>query len=213
MEQQPGSPTAESKSPDAPSVSLPTGDEAEYESRIIVVERWTDENHPPGAGWYPADGSVPEAKLDVWQRVLLECPQSQIVETLTLDQGEPAPTRAGWRLTEPGTTWSQRILWQYQAAKTDDETPSASGADARSLDLPADGGMSYSPVTGPTHPVTGNSLRAWVTLALTCAIIVVVLVGLITKVPTESFTTYIAPLSALAGTALGFWFGSEAHRW
>lgn len=59
------------------------------------------------------------------------------------------------------------------------------------------------------NPVSGHSLRAVVTISLTSAIIVIVLLAVLNEVPTESFTTYMAPLSALAGTALGFWFGSD----
>lgn len=215
--EQPGLPPPESNSPDGPTVSSPANGDAEYESRIMIVERWTDGSHPPGSGWYPADGSNPEIEVRVWQRVLREGPQSQVVETLTLDQAERAPSGIGWRLTEPGTTWSQRVLWPYQHPSADNETGGTSGWDSMSVASPADVGSPYGrsagPLSGVSHPVTGNSLRAAVTLALTGAIIVVVLIGVITKVPPQSYTTYIAPLSALAGTALGFWFGSDAHRW
>lgn len=229
--EQPGSLTAESNSDDAPSVSLPAGDEPGYESRTSIVERLTDGTVPPSnMGW--ARRPILEGQMVCWQRVLRECPHSQIVETLILHQAEPAPTGAGWRLPEPESTWSQRSLWGHQGVKANNGTASTSwgsGGESPSLSLQAGESKSYghtssedtygyhpeypgySPGTRVLHPVTGNSLRAWVTLALTCAIIVVVLAGVIMRVPIESFTTYIAPLSALAGTALGFWFGSETH--
>ena len=101
--------------------------------------------------------------------------------------------------------------WSH-GGRSDLANPIPGREDAPSLRLPADSALSFSPASGVAHPVTGNSSRAGVTVVLRAAIIVVVLVGLITKGPTESFTTYIAPLSALAGTVLRFWFGSETHR-
>jgi hypothetical protein len=60
-----------------------------------------------------------------------------------------------------------------------------------------------------THPVTGQTLRAWLTICLTVAVIVVVLTAMIMRLPPGDFAQYVSPITALAGLALGYWFGTE----
>lgn len=69
---------------------------------------------------------------------------------------------------------------------------------------------SSSGMGGLVHPRTGNTLRAYLTMALTLAVIVLVILGLILRTPTGDFAQYISPLSGLAGIALGYWFGRES---
>jgi hypothetical protein len=59
------------------------------------------------------------------------------------------------------------------------------------------------------NPFTGNSLRALITIGVTAAVIVVVVLGIALRIPTDQFSAYMAPLLVLAGTVLGYWFGSE----
>lgn len=63
--------------------------------------------------------------------------------------------------------------------------------------------------SSPARPITGNSLRAVLTLLLTFSIVIVVIVGLIARLPPGDFAQYVSPLTGLAGLALGYWFGSE----
>jgi hypothetical protein len=64
-------------------------------------------------------------------------------------------------------------------------------------------------VTSPISPKSGNSLRATVTLLLVVSVIAVVIYSIIAGLPAEEMASYLAPLSGLAGLALGYWFGSE----
>jgi hypothetical protein len=59
------------------------------------------------------------------------------------------------------------------------------------------------------HPVTGQTLRAWLTMGLTVAVITVVLMGMVMRLPPGDFAQYVSPLTGLAGLALGYWFGTE----
>jgi len=61
------------------------------------------------------------------------------------------------------------------------------------------------------HPVTGQTLRAWLTICLTLAVITVVLMGIIMRLPPGEYAQYISPLTGIAGLALGYWFGSEKN--
>ena len=62
------------------------------------------------------------------------------------------------------------------------------------------------------HPVSGATLRAWLTIGLTVAVVVMVFMGVILRLPPGDFSQYIAPLTGIAGLALGYWFGSDRSR-
>lgn len=65
--------------------------------------------------------------------------------------------------------------------------------------------------TGP-HPVSGQTLRAVLTIGLTFSVVLMVFLGLILRLPPSDFAQYIAPLAGIAGVALGYWFGSDRGR-
>lgn len=58
-------------------------------------------------------------------------------------------------------------------------------------------------------PHTGNTLRAVVTLGLVLALMVVVFTAMIARLPASEMVQYAAPLTGLAGLAMGYWFGKE----
>jgi hypothetical protein len=60
-----------------------------------------------------------------------------------------------------------------------------------------------------THPLTGMSLRALITIILVAAVIATVAGGMIAGTPPGEMTQYVAPISSLASLALGYWFGTE----
>jgi hypothetical protein len=62
------------------------------------------------------------------------------------------------------------------------------------------------------HPVTGQALRAFLTLGLTAAVVAVVLIAMITHLPPADFAQYVSPLTGFAGLALGYWFGTEKNN-
>lgn len=64
-------------------------------------------------------------------------------------------------------------------------------------------------MTDPLHSRSGASLRALLTLMLVAGLLVIVLVGMLTDKDAEEVTQYAAPISGLAGIAVGYWFGTE----
>jgi len=62
------------------------------------------------------------------------------------------------------------------------------------------------------HPVSGQSLRAALSIGLTFAVVLMVFLGLILRLPPADFAQYMAPLTGIAGLALGYWFGSDKSR-
>ena len=61
------------------------------------------------------------------------------------------------------------------------------------------------------HPVTGQTLRAVLTIGLTSAVVIMVFLGLILRLPPPDFAQYVAPLTGIAGLALGYWFGTDKN--
>jgi hypothetical protein len=59
------------------------------------------------------------------------------------------------------------------------------------------------------HPVTGNTLRARITIMLVVAVIATVAWCMIAGKAPGEMTQYVAPISSLASLALGYWFGTE----
>ena len=63
------------------------------------------------------------------------------------------------------------------------------------------------------RPYDQNQMpRVILTLGLTASVVVLVFIGVILRLPPEDFAQYIAPLTGIAGLALGYWFGSDANR-
>ena len=132
--------------------------------------------------------------------------------------GEPAassgPASARPRLGESYARWRR----EREAAAEDNGFDDDDEDDA--VLLPASQAASYDyddrPYrrTGSTaaHPVTGQTLRAVLTIGLTFSVVVMVFVGVILRLPPADFAQYIAPLTGIAGLALGYWFGSDKNR-
>ena len=55
--------------------------------------------------------------------------------------------------------------------------------------------------------------RVVLTLGLTASVVVLVFLGVILRLPPSDFAQYIAPLTGIAGLALGYWFGSDSNRY
>jgi hypothetical protein len=177
------------------------------EQRIRLLERvhrGPEDPSPPGVGWRVDQLGLAEPGYCVWERVIKDGPEYQLVEQVFGSTDEPNPPGDGWqKRTEPGA-WQERVLRDpgrdletdyFEEDDWEPETTSGRGPLGSSA----------------AHPRTGASLRAFVTMSLISAIIVTVLLGILLRLPTEAFAAYIAPLSALAGTALGYWFGSESR--
>ena len=62
------------------------------------------------------------------------------------------------------------------------------------------------------HPISGQTLRAVLTIGLTFAVVLMVFLALILRLPPADFAQYMAPLTGIAGLALGYWFGSDKNR-
>jgi hypothetical protein len=172
----------------------------EQQVRLVErVHRGPEDPEPLGVGWRGDPLGLADPGYFVWERVIKDGPEYQLVEQVSGRGGEPKPPGDGWqKRTEPGA-WQERVLRDPRRDEEsdffaeDDWEPETTSAVRSSV----------------AHPKTGASLRAFVTISLISAIIVTVLLGIILRLPTEAFAAYIAPLSALAGTALGYWFGSE----
>jgi hydrogenase/urease accessory protein HupE len=99
--------------------------------------------------------------------------------------------------------WSERVLRDSPADEEDKwSLPNELFEDDRTIARPSRG-------SSVAHPVTGNSLRALITIGVTAAVVVVVVLGIALRIPTDQFSAYMTPLLVLAGTVLGYWFGSE----
>jgi hypothetical protein len=70
----------------------------------------------------------------------------------------------------------------------------------------------YGNVSSPSglfHPKTGTSLRAIMALGLVASTILLVLLGIILRIPPNEMVQYLAPITPLAGAAIGYWYGAE----
>jgi hypothetical protein len=137
----------------------------------------------------------------------------------TAPVGEPlAPSGSAGarpRLGERSARWRRQ-----QEAAAEDDGFAESDDEPDALLLPASQAASHDyddrPYrrTGSTaaHPVTGQTLRAVLTIGLTFSVVVMVFLGLILRLPPADFAQYIAPLTGIAGLALGYWFGSDKNQ-
>jgi len=59
------------------------------------------------------------------------------------------------------------------------------------------------------QPRTGASLRAIIAVVLVASTILLVLLGIILRIPPNEMVQYLAPITPLAGAALGYWYGTD----
>jgi hypothetical protein len=59
------------------------------------------------------------------------------------------------------------------------------------------------------HRASGDSTRAWVLVAVVAALVAYPLVAMLAGSSAEDFGQYIAPITGIAGTVLGYWFGQS----
>jgi hypothetical protein len=51
--------------------------------------------------------------------------------------------------------------------------------------------------------------RGFVILVVVAAVVIAPLVGLVVQVPASDFSAFMAPITGIAGTIIGYWFGSH----
>jgi hypothetical protein len=61
-----------------------------------------------------------------------------------------------------------------------------------------------------TQALRSNNVRSWVLLAIVASIIVMPAVAMASGVAAQSFSQYIAPITGIAGTVLGYWFSQQS---
>jgi hypothetical protein len=64
-------------------------------------------------------------------------------------------------------------------------------------------------VEAARESLRSTSVRSWVLLAIVASIIVMPAVAMATGVAAQSFSEYIAPVTGIAGTVLGYWFSQQ----
>ncbi len=172
------------------------------EDRIMIVELVSGDL-PVGTGWRVDPMNLADPEYEFWERVLREGPRTRIVERIVRAPSEPPPSGPDWERRTNVGDWRERVLRNSPAHEEDEWSPH---------DEPSEDDQTIaraSPGSSAAHPITGNSLRALITIGVTTAVVVVVVLGIALRVPTDQFSAYIAPLLVLAGTVLGYWFGSE----
>jgi hypothetical protein len=55
----------------------------------------------------------------------------------------------------------------------------------------------------------GEAVRSWVLLAIVVAIILMPIIGMIIGIQAQTFSQFIAPVTGIGGTVLGYWFGQR----
>jgi hypothetical protein len=55
----------------------------------------------------------------------------------------------------------------------------------------------------------GAAVRSWVLLAIVAAIILMPVVGMLVGIQAQTFSQFIAPVTGIGGTVLGYWFGQR----
>lgn len=60
--------------------------------------------------------------------------------------------------------------------------------------------------------ILGEVVRSIVLILVVLAILITPLIGILQGIPTEEFASYIAPVTGLAGTVVGYWFGQSTDR-
>ena len=56
---------------------------------------------------------------------------------------------------------------------------------------------------------TADKIRSWVLIAVVLALVATPLVAMPLHTPTAAYSQYIAPIVAIAGTVIGYWFGQR----
>lgn len=166
---------------------------------LLIVERVPVGARTSGTGWRQDtfDTALPGSRW--WERVLTANDDLSIVERVVRGDGDGPPAGQGWQLRTESGKWVERVLRdprrELETNQDDDEE--------EPYERPRRAGSSV------FNPDTGDHLRAVLTLGLTGAVVAVTVTGVAVRLPTEAFAAYVAPLLTLAGTALGYWFGSE----
>jgi hypothetical protein len=57
--------------------------------------------------------------------------------------------------------------------------------------------------------VRSTNVRSWVLLAIVASIIIIPAVAMASGIAAQDFSQYIAPITGIAGTVLGYWFGQQ----
>jgi hypothetical protein len=60
-----------------------------------------------------------------------------------------------------------------------------------------------------TQAARGTWVRSLVLVAIVVAIIAMPIVGIIAGIPAQTFSQFIAPITGIGGTVLGYWFGQH----
>jgi len=172
------------------------------EDRIMIVELVSGDLQV-GTGWRSDQMKLADPEYEFWERVLREGPRTRIVERIVRAPSEPPPSGPDWERRTNVGDWRERVLRDSPADEEDKWSPhNEPSEDDRTI-------ARASPGSSVAHPITGNSLRALITIGVTAAVVVVVVLGIALRVPTDQYSAYMAPLLVLAGTVLGYWFGSE----
>jgi hypothetical protein len=56
----------------------------------------------------------------------------------------------------------------------------------------------------------GDDIRSYVLLAVVAAVVLTPILAMLTDVPPDAFGQYVAPITGIAGTVLGYWFGQRS---
>jgi lipopolysaccharide export LptBFGC system permease protein LptF len=60
-----------------------------------------------------------------------------------------------------------------------------------------------------TQSLRSTNVRSWVLLAIVASIIVMPAVAMASGIAAQSFSQYVAPITGIAGTVLGYWFSQQ----
>jgi hypothetical protein len=64
-------------------------------------------------------------------------------------------------------------------------------------------------VEAARESLRSTNVRSWVLLAIVASIIIMPAVAMASGVAAQSFSQYIAPITGIAGTVLGYWFSQQ----
>lgn len=64
-------------------------------------------------------------------------------------------------------------------------------------------------VEAARESLRSTNVRSWVLLAIVASIIVMPAVAMASGIAAQSFSQYIAPITGIAGTVLGYWFSQQ----
>ena len=126
----------------------------------------------------------------------------------------PLADRGGLEQTDPDDPDEAPVWIRSRAATLGSQAASMPSPDYDDLDIgqgDSDRRAARRSGSGAVHPRSGQTLRAVLTLGLALAVVLVVFLGILLRLPPADYVQYVSPLTALAGLALGYWFGSDKH--